>query len=104
MRVFQDFEKKYLSEFLEDQPKPEIEVIKLQGKTSKVLENYLTFNKSEISARLNCVYTDHVEQIKGNDFFSLKFFTHFLEILDCPMPPFVIFIGNGDEISFHISK
>ena len=68
MRVFQDFEKKYLADFLADQPDPDDEILKLQGRKSKILENYLTFNKSGISARLNCVYTDPIEQIKGNNF------------------------------------
>ena len=94
MRVFQDFEKKYLSEFLEDQPKPDVEVLKLQGKSSKVLENYLAFNKSEISARLNCVYTDHVEQIKGKFFFSFFNFYSFVRNIGLPNATFCHFYRN----------
>ena len=68
MRVFKDFEKDYLKEFLAEQPNHDSSVtedIARPKVTSKVFENYLTFNKSGISARLNCVYTDPVEQIKG---------------------------------------
>ena len=69
MRIFREFEKDYLEQFLASQPTHDISVMKLgeeHPKVSiKVLENYLEFNKSGISARLNCAYTDHVEQVKG---------------------------------------
>ena len=69
MRIFKDFEKEYLKEFLAEQPKHDSSVKEMDihrpKVTAKVFENYLTFNKSGISARLNCVYTDPVEQIKG---------------------------------------
>ena len=70
MRIFREFEKDYLEQFLAAQPSHDKTVLQMsdenQKVSTKVLENYLEFNKSGISARLNCVYTDHVEQIKGN--------------------------------------
>ena len=70
MRIFRDFEKDYLEQFLAAQPSHDKMVLEMsdenQRVSTKVLENYLDFNKSGISVRLNCVYTDHVEQIKGN--------------------------------------
>ena len=72
MRVFKDFEKEYLEQFLAEQPNHDGSVLALDKAnpkiSSKVLENYLSFNKSGISARLNCVYTDPIEQLKGKHF------------------------------------
>ena len=69
MRVFKEFEKKYLEEFLEEQPKHEDSVFGLKVAnrkvSSRILENYISFHKTGISARLNCVFTDPVEQVKG---------------------------------------
>ena len=70
MRIFREFEKDYLEQFLASQSSHDKTVLDVtdenQRVRTKVLENYLEFNKSGISARLNCVFTDHVEQIKGN--------------------------------------
>ena len=103
MRTFKEYEKDYLEQFLAAQPTHEISVMKLGEDhpkvSAKVLENYLEFNKSGISVRLNCAYTDHVEQVKGSvykiiHYISCEINQFILEIIDCPMPPFAIFIGK----------
>ena len=81
MRVFKEFEKQYLREFLEEQPKHEDSVLNLKFANrkvnSRILENYVSFHKTGISARLNCTFTDPVEQIKGNIQFL---FNHFINL------------------------
>ena len=67
MRVFRDFEKKHLEEFIENQLEPAEEILSLKNERigSKVVQNYISFNKSDVSVRINCVYTDPVQQLKG---------------------------------------
>ena len=69
MRVFKEFEKEYLEQFLDDQPNHDGSVMELEKAnpkvSSKVLENYLEFNKSGLNARINCVYTDPIKQLQG---------------------------------------
>ena len=83
MRVFKEFEKQYLEEFLEEQPKHDDSVLRMKVAnrkvSSKILENYVSFHKTGISARLNCTFTDPVEQIKGYIQLSFKLFINVIK-------------------------
>lgn len=71
MRVFTEFEKKRLTNFLSAQPVTEesMKDIKLaNGKTyinSNLMDNWLSFHKSGVRCRMNFGYHDIVAQIKG---------------------------------------
>lgn len=78
MRVFKEFEKEFLEQFLAEQPNHDGSVMELEKAnpkvSSKVLENYLEFNKSGLNARINCVYTDPIKQLQGNKIIPISYF------------------------------